>query len=117
MYKSNTWISLNHSRDSYTIFKTDNLRLIIYITALTFLLIGCSDVKRNLVVVENDSDIDLTQLDLVRENLNGFWIIEDYIDGKMILWLDFNQINNVSIWQTIPYSKRIKRPEELPYIS
>jgi hypothetical protein len=55
---------------------------------LTFLLLGCSNPKRNLIVVENDYEIDLTELDSVRENLNGFWIPENHLDSENILWLD-----------------------------
>ncbi len=71
---------------------------------MTFLLIGCSNPKRNLIVVENDSEIDLTELDSVRENLNGFWIPENNIDGENILWLDFHKVKNFATWETIPYT-------------
>ena len=60
--------------DVTTHLNNDNLKLKIYISILTFALLGCSNPKRNLIVVENDSEIDLTKLDSVRENLNGFWM-------------------------------------------
>lgn len=81
---------------------------------MTFFLISCSNPKRNLIVVQNDSNIDLTQLDSVRENLNGFWIPENHIDSENILWLDFHKTKNRATWETIPYSKEIQRTEELP---
>ena len=56
---------------------------------MTFLLLRCSNPKRNLIVVENDYEIDLTELDSVRENLNGFWIPENHLDSENILLLDF----------------------------
>ncbi len=84
---------------------------------MTFLLIGCSNPKRNLFVVENDSEVDLTELDSVRENLNGFWIPENNIDGEKVLWLDFHKVKNFTTWETIPYTEEIKRTEELPMTS
>jgi len=64
-------------------------------------------------VVENDYEIDLTKLDSVRENLNGFWIPENHIDGEIVLWLDFHKKKNSSAWEIIPYSDEIKQDEEL----
>ena len=81
---------------------------------MTFLLVGCSNPKRNLVVVENDYEIDLTDLDSVRENLNGFWIPENHLDSENILWLDFHKTKNFATWEIIPYSDEIKKTEELP---
>ena len=92
----------------------DNLKLKIYISILTFTLLGCSNPKRNLIVVENDSEIDLTKLDSVRENLNGFWIPENHLNSENILWLDFHKTKNSTTWETIPYSEEIERTEELP---
>ncbi len=106
-----------HTQVRYHTFQNRNLRLIIYISFLTFLLIGCSNPKRNIIVVENDSEIDLTELDSVRENLNGFWILENNIDGENILWLDFHKVKNFATWETIPYTEDIKRTEELPMTS
>jgi hypothetical protein len=81
---------------------------------LTFLLLGCSNPKRNLVVVENDYEIDLSELDSVRENLNGFWIPENHIDSENILWLDFDKKKNMTTWEIIPYTNEIKRSKILP---
>ncbi len=81
---------------------------------MTLFLLGCSNPKRDLVVVKNDYEIDLTELDSVRENLNGFWIPENQIDSESILWLDFHKTKNLAYWETIPYSKEIERTEELP---
>ena len=84
---------------------------------MTFFLFGCSNSKRDLVVQENDYEIDLTELDSVRENLNGFWISENDTIGKEILWLDFHKTKNFSTWEMIEYSKEIERTEELPMTS
>ncbi|MGB1042438.1 MAG: hypothetical protein ACPGU6_03520 [Tenacibaculum sp.] len=64
--------------------------------------------------MKNDSEIDLTELDSVRENLNGFWIPENHIDSENILWLDFHKEKNSTTWEIIPYSEEIKRTESLP---
>jgi hypothetical protein len=64
--------------------------------------------------VENDYEIDLTELDSVRENLNGFWIPESQTDTDEILWLDFHKEKNSSTWEIIPYNEEIKRTESLP---
>lgn len=69
--------------------------------------------NRNLVLVSNDFEIDLTELDTVRENLNGFWIPENDTIGKEILWLDFHKTKNFSTWEIIEYSEEIKKTEEL----
>ena len=86
----------------------------IYISILTFILLGCSNPKRNLVLTANDYNIDLTELDSVRENLNGFWIPENKIDSDEILWLDFHKTKNFSTWEIIPYLEEIERTESLP---
>ncbi len=90
------------------------MRFIINISILTFLLLGCSNPNRNLIITENDSEIDLTELDSVRENLNGFWIPENHIDSENILWLDFDKNKNMTTWEIIPYTNEIKRTEILP---
>lgn len=99
---------------SYHTFENRNLKLIIYISILTFLILGCSNPKRNLIFIESDYEIDLTDLDSVRENLNGFWIPENHIDSENILWLDFNKNKNSTNWKIIPYSEEIERTEDLP---
>lgn len=75
------------------------------------------NVNRNLILVANDYEIDLTDLDSVRENLNGFWIPENNINGENILWLDFHKNKNFATWETIPYTEEVKRTEELPMSS
>lgn len=80
---------------------------------MTLLLIGCSDHKRNLIGVEKDSDIDLTQLDSVRKALNGYWINENNMDEEMILWLDFYKDENLTTWQLLPYQEDVQNIEEL----
>ncbi len=67
--------------------------------------------------MENDSEINLTELDSVRKNLNGFWVPEYNINGKNILWLNFHEKKNIATWQTIPYTEEIKQTEELPITS
>jgi hypothetical protein len=73
--------------------------------------------NRNLILIANDYEIDLTDLDSVRENLNGFWIPENNINGENILWLDFHKEKNFATWETIPYTEEIKRTEALPMTS
>ena len=73
--------------------------------------------NRNLIQVSNDYEIDLTNLDSVRENLNGFWIPENEINGERILWLDFDKKKNFATWETILYTEEIERTEELPFSS
>lgn len=93
------------------------MKIILKTLILTSLLFGCSNPKRNLIVVENDSEINLTELDSVRKNLNGFWVPEYNINGKNILWLNFHEKKNIATWQTIPYTEEIKQTEELPITS
>ncbi|MGB1218847.1 MAG: hypothetical protein ACPG4W_03620 [Flavobacteriales bacterium] len=90
------------------------MRLIFYISFLIFLLLGCSNPKRHLVVVEKDYEIDLTVLDSVRESLNGFWTPENHIDSENILWLNFGKVKNSSTWQIIPFEEEIEPVESLP---
>ncbi|WP_348636569.1 hypothetical protein QLS71_015445 [Mariniflexile litorale] len=70
--------------------------------------------NRNLIMVANDYEIDLTDLDSVRENLNGFWIPKNNVNGEEILWLNFHKTKNFSDWETIPYTEEIEQTEELP---
>ncbi|WP_299438257.1 hypothetical protein [uncultured Aquimarina sp.] len=93
------------------------MKIIFEILILASLLLSCSNPNRNLIVVENDYDIDLTKLDSVRENLNGFWIPENQIDSEEILWLDFHKKKNSATWETIPYNDEIKLTESLPFKS
>lgn len=81
---------------------------------MTLVLFGCSNTKRNLIVVENDSEIDLTQLDSVRDNLNGFWIPEDDVDGQEILWLDLKNGKKSTEWWKMPYTSEIERTQIIP---
>lgn len=73
--------------------------------------------NRNLILVAHDYEIDLTDLDSVRENLNGFWIPENNVNGEDILWLDFHKKKNSASWETIPYNEEIKQTEEPPITS
>jgi len=70
--------------------------------------------NRNLVLVSNDYKIDLTDLDSVRENLNGFWIPEKNKNGEEILWLDFHKTKNYSYWETIPFNEEYEKTKSLP---
>ncbi|WP_282081558.1 hypothetical protein [Aquimarina algiphila] len=70
-----------------------------------------------MIIIENDYEIDLTELDSVRENLNGFWVPENQIDAEEILWLDFHKEKNSATWEIIPYNEEIKRTKELPMTS
>ena len=90
------------------------MKLIIYISFLTLVLVGCSNPKRNLIIVENDSEIDLSQLDSVRDNLNGFWIPEDEVEGQEILWLDFTNGKKSTEWWEMPYTSEIERTQTIP---
>jgi len=74
------------------------LLFVLSMILLCLLLFIRSKPKSVLIVVENDYEIDLAQLDSVRENLNGFWVPEKRIDTNMLLYLDFNRINNLSGW-------------------
>ena len=69
------------------------------------------------MVFENDYEVDLTELDSVRKNLNGFWIPENDQEELEILWLNFESNKNITNWETIPYTDEIKRTEILPYKS
>ncbi len=60
--------------------------------------------------MENDYEIDLTQLDSVRENLNGFWIPENQLDSENIIWFDFHKKKNSSIWRSVPKEKTESYP-------
>ncbi|MEW7279547.1 hypothetical protein ABW636_13215 [Aquimarina sp. 2201CG1-2-11] len=59
----------------------------------------------------------MTELDSVRENLNGFWIPKTDRNGQEILWLNFESNKYLADWKTIPYTDEIKQTEILPYKS
>ena len=71
----------------------------------------------DLIKVSRGDEVDLVDVDVVRESLNGFWISADNKGGKEMLWLDFNQEKNVMEWKTIPYTEEIKRTKNLPLTS
>ena len=93
------------------------MRLIIYISILIFLLAGCSNPKRDLIIVENDYEIDLSELDSVRENLRGFWILESKVGSNEIIWLDFIGNSNSTRWETIFYNKENEKTKTLEYLT
>ena len=73
---------------------------------MTFLLFGCRNPKRNLIIVENNYEIDLTDLDSVRKNLNGFWLFDDNrgrSQEEAILIVNFK--NNIGTWEHVGYNK------------
>ena len=90
------------------------MRIFLKIVMLACLLSGCSNPNQNLIIIENDYEIDLTNLDAVRENLNGFWIPENQIEAEEIVWLNFHKEKNYSTWQAIPYNEEIKQIQSLP---
>ena len=73
---------------------------------MTFLILGCTNPKRNLIIVENDYEIDLTELDSVSKNLNGFWL-SDYnkrhLKRENIVIVNFK--NNIGTWEHVGYNK------------
>jgi hypothetical protein len=78
------------------------------------LFIRCSNREQNLIISKNDSNIDLTKLDSVRENLNGFWVSENRIGSGEILWLDFHKEKNSTTWEIIPFNEEIQQTKLLP---
>ncbi len=81
------------------------MRFTLHIFFLTLILIGCSKQNKNLVYVKNNSNIDLTDIDSVRTNLNGFWILENKLEFNEIVWLDFSHKRNSTYWEEIIYEK------------
>ncbi|AUC15883.1 hypothetical protein BTO06_12295 [Tenacibaculum sp. SZ-18] len=77
----------------------------------------CSNPKRDLIIVENDYEIDLSELDSVRENLRGFWILEDKVDSNEIIWLEFIGNSNSTSWETILYNKEHEKTKTLHYFT
>ncbi len=94
---------------------TKILKLIIYILTFTLFIIGCSNSKKNLIIVENDFEINLTELDSVRENLRGFWILEKNLESNEIIWLEFTNKMNSTSWETIFYNKENEKTKTYEY--
>jgi len=85
---------------------------------ITFLfVIGCSNSKQNLIVVENDYEVDLTKIDSVRENLNGFWILENKAESNEIVWLKFPKNSDLTSWNIIGYDKENEKTKQIDYNS
>ncbi|WP_272151048.1 hypothetical protein [Tenacibaculum aiptasiae] len=79
-----------------------------YILILSLGIISCTNPKQNLIRVKNDYKIDLTIIDSVRENLNGFWLMDLNTKNsniETILCLQF--YNNLSSWEHINYNKKL----------
>ena len=93
------------------------MKAVLKVSILILFLLRCSNSKQNLIVIENDYEINLTDLDAVKENLNGFWIPKNDIAGEKILWLNFEQNKNSCTWDLIPFTKEIKQTKAIPYSS
>jgi len=66
------------------------------------ILVACSDSKRNLIVVKNDYEINLTEIDSVKENLNGYWAMDlgkRNTSTETLLYLRFNEYS--AIWEHV----------------
>jgi hypothetical protein len=81
---------------------------------ITLFMINCSNPKKDLVIVKNDYEIDLTNIDSVCKNLKGFWIPEKHIDGGVILWLNMDENNYSCNWEIIPFNDKIRKEKILP---
>jgi len=85
------------------------MRKIIYTAILTIILYSsCSINKKHLVKVDNDYEIDLTCIDSVRSNLNGYWLLKNekvFSKKQYILHLDFDTITNSSFWDKYEYER------------
>ncbi|WP_422091653.1 hypothetical protein [Tenacibaculum ovolyticum] len=93
------------------------MKFIIYILIFSLFITGCANSNPNLVVVKKDFEIDLTELDSVRENLRGFWILENKIDSNEIIWLEFIGNSNSTSWETIFYNKENEKTKTLNYLT
>ena len=67
--------------------------------------------------VDKDYEINLTKLDSVRENLNGFWILAENLGGESILWIKFEKEEYSTFWETIPFTDEIQKTKTLPWES
>ncbi len=79
-----------------------------------FGIYGCSNTNSNIIYFEAGDKIDLSNIDSVRENLNGFWINEVYIDKNYIEWFDFDKNRNTSSWDFIPYNENDYQDKVVP---
>ena len=73
--------------------------------------------KQNLILFENDYEIDLTDLDSVRENLNGFWVLESQSNEENLLLLDFEKQDSLSTWNTISLTEKDIKEKTIPITS
>ncbi len=91
-----------------------NLKLFLKISLLTLFSLGCSDLKQDRRVSDNGIQIDLTDLNAVKENLDGFWIREDKLAGDNIILLGLAWNKNQTTWEEIPFTEEIKRTQTIP---
>jgi len=85
-----------------------------FVIGIVLLFLGCENVKNSLVIVENDQQINLSNIDSVRKNLDGFWIIQDVIDSEEeILWLSCQQEGNSIDWNMIPYKEESRKTKTI----
>ena len=81
------------------------------------LLISCKQSDSNLVVVENDYEIDVTKVDLVRANLNGFWVNANQLKNEEVLYLQFDSVKNFTFWRTLPFTTEVLETQIIPISS
>ena len=78
------------------------------------LLLGCSSVGKVKENFPKNETINLTDIDEIRKNLNGYWESKNQPENPEILWLNFNSETNASWFLIIPKKNRYKNINEVP---
>lgn len=65
-------------------------------------------------LVHSDSTyaIDLTDLNMVSNNLNGYWVSENRLKETTILWLTYDDTNSISFWTQLEFSEEVISSKE-----
>ena len=64
-----------------------------------------------------DPIVEIEILDSVRNNLNGFWASTEQLERGDILWLNFENDANTSLWFELPFNDEIAKTQIIPLYS
>ena len=67
-----------------------------------------------MVFVKNDYEIDLTNIDSVCINLNGFWINETKLESDTIIYIKTNHMSLDGVWRKLPFNEKIQKEKMIP---
>jgi hypothetical protein len=78
------------------------------------LLLGCSSVRKVKESFPKNQTNNLTDINEIRKNLNGYWESKNEPENSEVLWLNFNPETNASWFLIIPKKNNYENINNVP---